>query len=98
MSTPISVIMKIIKPFIIEYKNVVEIKNEIFDFYNIQTINIANMYIILGLVRHTIAHHLIEIYKIYSMAIHNSNDNIALDETLFCHISQNKKNYAYWIN
>jgi len=56
--------MKIIELFIIDNKNAVEIKNAICTFYNIQTINIANIYIILGFVRHTIAHHLKEIYII----------------------------------
>lgn len=55
---PISEIMKIIELLIIGHKNEVVIKNVICAFFNIQTINI---YKILGLVRHTIAHYLKEI-------------------------------------
>lgn len=88
---PISVIMKIIELFIITHKNSVEIKNAICDFYNIQTINMANIYKIIGLVKHTIAHHLKEFYIISLLAIRNANDNIAVDEAPFCHSTQNQK-------
>jgi hypothetical protein len=43
----------------------------------------ANIYKIIGFVRHTIAHYLKELYIISPMVIRNANANIAVDETLF---------------
>ena len=67
---PISVIIKIIKLFILENKNATDIIKNIIDYYKINTINSKIIYKILNSIRKYISHYIKEIYD-YKLAKEN---------------------------
>ena len=63
-----------------------EIKKSILDFYKLNSFNEKIIYKIVILIRKTMANYIKETYY-GKLAIDNVNENIAIDESLFCHFN-----------
>ena len=87
---PLSIIIEIIKLFILDNKNAVEISKAMIGKYNINSINIRIIYKALLLIRKSIAEYLKEIYY-NPMTEKNKNEIITIDELLFCHYKDAQK-------
>ena len=72
--------------WIIENKNVMQIKSKLEQEYHKDNINTTIIYPFIKICRKVIATHIKNIYKSDKLAFTNANNIIAVDESMFTHI------------